>query len=169
MKKIFEWWYTWRLKKKYGDYIYLELGPGRIAEPRGHATLGLNRSADPFCDIYWNLERGIPLRSRSVDFIYSNQVLEHVARKIKLMNEFWRVLKSDGKMKHCVPDYRSEWAYADPTHLSVFTPKSFLYFSQREDGTPFVERFSDYGIECNFITRVHVRPGVDITVEMTKP
>jgi len=163
---------TEKLQEKYGDYICLELGPGRIAQPRPHATLGLNESADPYCDIYWDLEDGMPFLDESIDHILSNQVLEHISRDrfIYLMNEFWRVLKPGGRMQHCVPDFRSEYAWGDPTHKNVFTPKTFQYFSTREDGTPFVERFSDYGIKCSFLILSHrVRPGVDITVEMVKP
>lgn len=162
---------TEKLRKKYGDVIFLELGPGRIDKPRPHATLGLNESADPYCDVYWDLEDGMPFLSESIDIICSNQVLEHISRGnfIYLMNEFWRVLKPGGRMEHCVPDYRSEYAWGDPTHKNIFTPKSFQYFSQRPDGSPFVDSFSDYGIECRFLTLIRVKPGVSITAEMVKP
>lgn len=163
--------YTAMLVDKYGE-IELELGPGRIAKEhrRGHATIGLNPSADYFCDIYWNLENGIPLEDESVSSITSNQFLEHISRDrlIFLMNEFWRTLKPGGFMVHSVPIVTSPWAWADPTHRNFFQPNSFLYFSAREDGTPFVENFSDYGIRCAFKTSMKVRAGVDITVRMVK-
>lgn len=164
--------YTKLLRGKYGDEIVLELGPGRIAGPRGHATIGLNPSADPYCDIFFDLSRGIPLEDGSVTKIVSNQVIEHIRREsfIQHMNDEYRVLKIGGTCEHCVPDFRSPYAWGDPTHQTIFTPKSFEYFCIREDGTPFVEQFSDYGITAAFRMISHrVRPGIDIVVVMEKP
>lgn len=161
------------LRERYGGEIALELGPGRKQEKLPHATIGLNESADPMSDIYADLNYGLPfLPDECIREIHSNQTLEHIKREnfIHLMNEMWRVLVPGGIMEHNVPDYRSPWAWGDPTHFNVFTPKSFQYFCQREDGTPFVERFSDYGIKCNFIMiNQFVRIGLDIVVQMRKP
>lgn len=165
------------LRVRYGDYIKLELGPGRHYGSDGEfakkawATVGLNASADPYSDIFYNLERGIPLPDECIDEIYCNQLLEHINCLIYLMNECWRVLKPGGFMEACVPHWQSVYAWGDPTHVRAFTEASFQYFCiEHKTKRPFVESFSDYGIECGFILEKHnVRRRVDITVVLRKP
>lgn len=158
---------------KYGEYVKVEFGPGRISErhKRPYVTIGLNESADPHCDIYLDLEFGIPFPDNSIDEIYSNQFLEHLKREnfIAFMNEQYRVLRHGGFMYHCVPHFLSPWAYADPTHKNYFSEKSFDYFCLK-GGEPFVDSFSDYGIKTRFRMKqpLKVRERVDIKVWMEK-
>lgn len=145
------------LHRRYGpNFVKIEFGPGRIAEEyrRPHGTIGLTPLADPFCDIYMDLNGGLPFPDGTIDFIYSNQFLEHLQQNSQIFfwNEMWRVLKSGGRMKHVVPHYLSEHAWGDPTHRTVFSPRTFQYYCQRVGtGRPFVEAFSDYGIEAAFV------------------
>jgi len=135
-------------------------------------AFGLNPSADYHCDWYGNLERGLPLLDDRVGKIHSNQFLEHISRRrlIFFMNECWRVLVPGGTMETCVPHWLSPYAWGDPTHQTVFTEVSFEYFCTRDDGTPFVDRFSDYGIKCAFVLEKQVvRHNLDIRVWMRKP
>lgn len=146
----------------------VELGPGRGQKYPEILYIGYTREADPDCDIYHDLNTGIPLPDETVAYIYSNQVLEHISQIIHLFNEMYRVLLPDGTMKHCVPHYRSPWAWGDPTHVRAFSERSFEYFSTF-DGKPWTEQFSNYGITCTFeIINQVVRPELDITVEMRK-
>jgi len=153
------------------DRIVVELGPGR--KSTGHESeiwIGLDPSADYHCDIYYDLEFGIPLPDESVDLIKSNQFLEHISRDsfIYFMNETWRVLKNGGAAEHCVPHFLSPWAFGDPTHRNWFSEKSFDYFCLR-GGEPFVDRFSDYGIRTRFVLdNMVVRRGLDISVRLVK-
>jgi len=160
------------LHDRYGDkYLKLELGPGRKQSLLTHPSIGLNPSADPVADIFWDLNNGIPLPGDCIDEIYSNQTLEHIKREnfIFLMNEMWSVMKVGGVMEHCVPEYTSSAAVGDPTHYNMFSRDSFRYFCIRNDGTMFTDRFSDYGITCRFMMESQeVRPGLDITVRMVK-
>jgi SAM-dependent methyltransferase len=163
-----------RLRESYGHYIKLELGPGRHGKPpynkRPWATLGLRPSSDPHSDIYQDLEYGIPLPAECVDEIYCNQVLEHIRSLIFLMNDCWRVLKPGGFLEACVPHWLSESAWGDPTHVRAFTKTSFQYFCLDDHGKPFVDAFSDYGIECKFILEKNdVRPQIDIVAVLRKP
>jgi len=158
--------------EEYGEHVKIEFGPGRISEPRQYFTIGLNESADYFCDLYFDLELGIPFPDNSVHEIYSNQFLEHISRSkwIFFMNEMWRVLAPGGKMHHNVPHFLSPWSPADPTHKNQFSEHSFQYFAVRADGTPFVDAFSDYGIKAQFvIDKQVVRQGLDIEIWMSKP
>lgn len=161
---------------RYGEYIKLELGPGRRgAEPwekAPWATIGLNCMADPHSDIYWDLNGspGIPLPAMSVDEIHSNQVLEHLKDPIQIMNEQWRVLKPGGFVYACVPHYLSPDNVGDPTHERGWSETSFRYYCLRDDGTPFVDAFSDYGIKCRFILEEHTwQARVHVTAKLRKP
>ena len=157
------------LQARYGPFITLELGPGKDDNP--WASIGLNESADPKADIFFDLEFGIPLPRECIAKIVSNQTLEHIGEGfIRLMNSCWRVLKPGGTFQACVPHWKSPYAWGDPTHRRVFTEVSFDYFCVDETGRPFVESFSDYGIVCAFEkVSQRVRPGVDITVILKKP
>lgn len=159
------------LTERYGQYVVVELGPGKKANP-SWGSIGLNKDADPSSDIFHDLEGGIPLPDESVDEFTSNQTLEHISRDnfIFLMNEFWRTLKPGGFMSHCVPHYLSPYADGDPMHRNRFSEVSFQYFCVDANGQPFVDSFSDYGIECRFVLESHiVRPRADIAVKMRKP
>ncbi len=159
---------------KYGPgYTKLELGPGKT-ENLAWASIGLGPKEDPEADIFWNLEDGgIPLPDESVDEIYSNQTLEHLRRDVFIhhMNEEWRVLKPGGFVDHCVPHYESPWAWGDPTHRNVFTEASFRYFCiDPMTNEPFVQAFSDYGIDCAFLMEKNdVRRRIGIHVVLRKP
>ena len=156
---------------RYGaEYVKLELGPGKSLNP--WLSIGLNAKADPTADICVNLNGGIPLPDESVDHICSNQTLEHLlkGRQIFFWNEMWRVLKPGGTMEHWVPHFLSPSQDGDPTHHTPYTETSIQYYCQRPDGAPFVEVFSDYGIECNFeIVKHEVRRYIDIHFELRKP
>jgi SAM-dependent methyltransferase len=56
--------------------------------------------------IFHNLAYGIPLSDDSVELIYTSHLLEHLFRDdaIQLLSECWRVLKSGGRIRICVPD-----------------------------------------------------------------
>lgn len=161
----------WFLEQRYGQYLDVELGPGRQKHRSLWPSIGLNPSADPKADIWHNLENGIPLPSNSIHAIKSNQFLEHIEHIIPHMNECWRVLMPGGLVEACVPHRDSPWAVADPTHKRTFVPESFQYFCiDQATGEPFVDAFSDYGIKCAFtLEQCRTRPRVDIQVVLRKP
>lgn len=157
--------------EKYGKPVSVELGPGRIDKPRDHVTIGLNESADYYCDIYMNLEYGLPFPDESVHSLFSAQLLEHISRErtIFFFNEMHRVLVPGGKMHHVVPHYLSPWAVADPTHKNLYSQHSFRYYCLDADGKPFVDSFSDYGITARFIMeKMEVVDRLEIRVWMRK-
>lgn len=154
--------------------IRLELGPGKFGpQITDMVKIGLNPSADPGCEIYWNLENGIPLPDGSVIYCHSNQVIEHLKRDrfIGFMNDLFRVMVPGGKVLHCTPHFLSPFAAGDPTHCNLITEATFLYFcTNPETGQPFVADFSDYGITANFILdKQEVRQAQDITIYLRKP
>jgi hypothetical protein len=165
-------------QRYFGEPIQLEFGPGRNGEPpyikRSHPTIGLNPSADPKSDLYWNLENGIPLPDECIHETYGNEFLEHIGGqdRIRFMNDLYHILVPGGLAVFNVPHWQSPFASGDPTHKwPPFTEASFQYFCVTKDGVPFVSGFSDYGITCRFMfdKPQKIIPGVSIHVELRKP
>ncbi len=79
--------------------------------------------------------RWLPLQDASFGQARALHILEHIPREqlVDTMNEWWRVLKVKGLLDIEVPMAPSEDAFADPTHLSFFVPKTFAYFT-RDNG-----------------------------------
>jgi glycosyltransferase involved in cell wall biosynthesis len=97
-----------------------------------------------------DLQQPWPWPDGSVTHIRAHDVIEHLADKIFIMNEMWRVLKQGGKAEIVVPTTEGTGAWQDPTHVSFWNRRSFLYY---EAGNPYRERFAQhYGIKARFRT-----------------
>jgi SAM-dependent methyltransferase len=91
-----------------------------------------------------------PWSDSSVDYVRASHIIEHLPDKIFTMNELWRVLKPGGKVDIEVPTTEGPGAWQDPTHVSFWNSRSFLYY---EEGSPYREAYaSSYGIEAKFRT-----------------
>lgn len=84
------------------QFAGLNLGSGS-ARIKGFCNIDANPRA--LCDIFSRIEK-IKLRSNSVGIIYNSHVFEHIPREQakKVLAEWYRVLKPDGKLYICVPD-----------------------------------------------------------------
>jgi glycosyltransferase involved in cell wall biosynthesis len=92
-----------------------------------------------------------PWPENSVDQVRAWDIIEHLADKIFTMNELWRVLKPGGIVEIAVPTTDGTGAFQDPTHVSFWNRRSFLYY---EAGNPYRERFAHYyGIQAKFRVR----------------
>ncbi len=98
-----------RISKRHINYlikerktIYLEIGAGNKKGKNEWITLDLA----PHCDIFWDLNRGLPFPDESICKIYSSHVFEHFTFKEgqKLLDECLRVLVKDGIFSICVPN-----------------------------------------------------------------
>jgi predicted SAM-dependent methyltransferase len=84
------------------EKVYIEIGSGPKKGQNGWVTLDIL----PGCDIQMDLLKKLPFPDNSVDLIYSSHFLEHFqTSEIKsILNECFRILKSEGKISTCVPD-----------------------------------------------------------------
>lgn len=57
---------------------------------------------------------------------------------MKVLEEFYRILKPGKSVKIVVPHCRSVWAFMDPTHVHFFTAFSFDYF---DPSSPLCQRY----------------------------
>jgi SAM-dependent methyltransferase len=89
-----------------------------------------------------------PWPESSVDAIRAFDIIEHLPDKIHTMNELWRVLRPGATVEIAVPTTEGPGAFQDPTHVSFWNRRSFLYY---EAGNPYRERFAvPYGIRARF-------------------
>lgn len=120
---------------------WLELGCGRN---KAEDYFGVDRVDMPGVDLVYDLEaRPWPIASDCAERIIAHQTVEHIANLVAFMSELWRVAcpAPQAWVEIVVPYWTAPGAWADPTHMRMFTEQTFAYF---EPG--FVERFSDYGI-----------------------
>lgn len=120
-----------RVSKRHINYlikekktIYLEIGAGNKKGKNGWITLDLT----PDCDIYWDLNEGLPFPDESICKIYSSHVFEHFTFKEgqRLIDECLRVLIKDGIFSICVPNAKL-WIDAYSNNKSLNKNQFFGY------------------------------------------
>lgn len=111
--------------------------PGGRADWQGLVTM----DHDPHCgaDIVHDLDATPwPIDDDAFDEVHAYEVLEHLGQQgdwrsfFRHFGEIWRVLKPGGLLCASVPDWRSEWAWGDPSHTRVITPGTLKFLSQKE-------------------------------------
>ena len=107
-----------------------------------------------------DLRQRWPWADCSAHHVRAWDIIEHLPDKIFTMNELWRVLRDGGTAEIAVPTTEGTGAFQDPTHVSFWNRRSFLYY---EAGNPYRERFAQsYGIAARFqVVREHVDMSLD--------
>ena len=103
-------------------------------------AFGLDRRRTPDVDVICDFERGLPLKTSSVDMVYMSHLIEHIRDLLKFMEEVYRVCRSGAEVRIVVPYYTSRGAFRDPTHVRFIAEDTFQYF----------ESPTDYGVRTNF-------------------
>lgn len=129
--------------------------------------------AGPGVDQVADLSAPWPWADNSVEYVRAWDIIEHLPDKIMTMNEIYRVLAPGGRAEIAVPTTDGTGAFQDPTHVSFWNRRSFLYY---EAGNPYRERFANsYGIRARFRTvsertdRSMDGPRLTIILEAVKP
>ncbi len=128
--------------------ITLDLGCGRdkIAAATHERVIGIDHQLSPDVDLIANLESPLPLADNSVDKIYSNHTFEHLAHAKQLIEDCWRITKSQGQIFIRVPHYSHNSMYTDLTHQTFFSSRSLDYYLP---GT-YLEQMSGYPANIRF-------------------
>lgn len=71
----------------------------------------------------------IELHAGSLQLIYANNVLEHVADLVQLMTNSLQLLAPGGQMLIEVPYERAPGAWQDPTHVRAMNENSWIYYA----------------------------------------
>jgi predicted SAM-dependent methyltransferase len=96
-------------------------------------------------DLVCNCNEIIPLDSNCASEIHANDFLEHINndKRIHIMNEIWRLLKSGGIFYSFTPSTDGRGAFQDPTHFSFWNQNSFYYYTDDQHRLL-------YNIKCKF-------------------
>lgn len=114
-----------KLKKN----IIIDLGPGK-SKKRG---IGIDKLNLNNTDIVTDIEEGLTfLDDKSVDKIYSNNLLEHIKNLDTVIKEIHRILKNKGKFYCTVPHFSNPYFYSDPTHVRFFGYYNFYYYADKQ-------------------------------------
>ena len=119
--------YIWQLVEKWADDNKLrkiDLG-GAISPANGYETYDLHNA-----DIIGDLDKKWKLEDNSVGVLRADNVLEHLKDSIHSFNEANRVLVNGGVFMISVPSALGEGGFCDCSHISFFTKRSFLYYTQ---------------------------------------
>jgi SAM-dependent methyltransferase len=127
---------TWRLHdrdidalaRRWADLNHLrklDLG-GRFNAAAGYETVD-RRDADVTCD----LNDRWPFEDNSIGVIRAYDILEHLADKLHVIQEIYRVLAPGGWLFAQVPSTDGRGAFQDPTHVSYYNENSFLYYTDQ--------------------------------------
>jgi SAM-dependent methyltransferase len=149
--------------------FWLNLGSGEMAL-HGFVNVDLIESTQV---LVVDLRQRWPWEDGSVDYVRASHILEHLPDKIFTMNELWRVLKREGRVRISIPTTDGPGAWQDPTHVSFWNRRSCLYF---ENGSAYRTAYgTSYGIEATFKVlreRVDLTPDgpiLEITLVAEKP
>lgn len=107
--------------------LALDLGAAH-ARPDGY--IGVDRRDADGVDIIAELPAPLPLADGSVGVIRAVDFLEHVADKVALFNELYRLLAPSGLLLTQTPSTDGRGAFQDPTHVAFYNENSFWYFTE---------------------------------------
>lgn len=117
------------IKQNGSSLKILDLGCGKKKRP---GSIGVDYSDRHNADVIHDLNVfPYPFESDSIDQVYLDNVLEHLDKPMRVMEEVHRIIKLGGEVKVVVPYFRSIWAFIDPTHQTFYTVDSFAYYDPR--------------------------------------
>lgn len=108
--------------------IRLDVGCG---ENKQRGWVGLDRRRVKGVDIIHDAQKfPWPVPTNSCFQVLMSHLWEHIEPKyrIRLMDELWRIIKSDGQLLISSPYATSLGAYQDPTHYNCPNEATFSYF-----------------------------------------
>jgi SAM-dependent methyltransferase len=106
--------------------LIVDVGCGARKVP---GAIGIDVADIPGVDVLGDLERGLPLRTGSVDVVHCYHLLEHVRDYLAAMGEIWRVLRHGGVAHIRAPHASSPYmTWKDPTHRRGLSIATFAYF-----------------------------------------
>ena len=110
--------------------VFLELGSGNKKGKNGWLTIDCRDK----CDLFWDLNKGIPFPNESISKIYSSHFFEHLSYKEaqKLLDESLRVLIPGGKFLISVPNAK---IYIDAYVKSNLDKEKFIVWNDAFNNT----------------------------------
>jgi SAM-dependent methyltransferase len=117
-----------------GPGAVLDVGCGSKKWP---GAVGLDISADTDADVVHDLNAfPYPFEDDSFDQILMQDVIEHVAEPIRVVDELHRIARPGARIQLRTPHFSSMLAYSDPTHTHYFSAEAIRTLAE--------PRFSHY-------------------------
>lgn len=111
-----------------GNGLHLELACGQRKQP-GYVGVDVSRACNP--DIVCDLEQyPWPWEDNEVSDIITIHYVEHTRDLIMFVNECYRILEPDGKLRIVHPYLKSDRAFQDPTHVRFIPDSTWWYFNK---------------------------------------
>lgn len=107
--------------------VALDLGCG-IRKKTGY--IGVDRVLTAATDVVADVEKGLPFKDDSFQFVWINHVLEHVGDLVRVMEEIWRVAAPGAIVEVRGPHFSSpSVVWGDPTHRRALSYSVFFCFT----------------------------------------
>ena len=127
--------------------LCLDMGAAHAKSP---GFLGVDMRPALGVDIVARLPERVDLPDSSVGVIRAVDFFEHVADKVGLINELYRLLAPGGVLVSQTPSTDGRGAFQDPTHVAFYNENSFWYYTD-ENYTRYVPE-----IDARFqVSRLH--------------
>ncbi len=69
-----------------------------------------------------------PIEENKYDYVYSNEMLEHLDEPDRVLEELWRICKPNAIIEIIVPYYNNKGAYSSMEHKHYFSDVTFKLF-----------------------------------------
>jgi hypothetical protein len=138
--------------------LWIDLGCGDGKQP---GYIGVDRFALPGVDLVCDLDRGIPLKSDSVDYLLASHSLEHLRDLPEAIAEIFRVCKDRALITIIAPYDATRLNQANPYHFQVWNEHTARFFTtENAPGIdPAVYRFpaaEHWGLQASDFTKSNV-------------
>lgn len=107
--------------------IRLNLGCGNKRQ-EGH--FGVDRFSCAAVDLVADITRPLPFKDSSVDAVWADNLIEHIADIPALMREIHRICRDGAEVSLITPHYTSISSWNDPTHVHHLSYFSMDHFSR---------------------------------------
>jgi ubiquinone/menaquinone biosynthesis C-methylase UbiE len=99
----------------------LNFGCGNDIKPKKEGWINVDIQKGKGIDKSFDFEKAkYPFKDSEFDYIYIDNVFEHLINLHDIVKELHRITKKNGTIEIIVPYYNSYWAYSDPTHVHYF-------------------------------------------------
>jgi len=148
---------------------YLNIGCGNLRKNSTRNIKWINIDQFKTCnpDIVCDITKGLPFTDNEIHFIDAFAMLGQIVDNtdfLFVMNEFWRVLKSNSILRIYVPHKDKDHAYHDPFNRRYFNEESFKSFDYQSQ--QYIQHLSYYGFRPWVVESVEFNDAGFIDVNM---
>jgi SAM-dependent methyltransferase len=116
-----------RIEQDFTGKIILDAGCGN---KKIKCAIGVDRIISPCVDLCCDLDSfPYPFKDSQFDLIVCRDVIEHLQNTVKVITEFYRIIKPGGTLVLLYPHYTYSIAYANPGHVRYFSALTFDRFN----------------------------------------